>query len=110
MEQLAALLTFHVITCTAAAIVNADIFIAGRRFIVYEVLIHQSVTRKTVKTPVDSRSAYIYTLRPEMLFDILGSQMLTAVVLHELQDLGRLLGVICSFRIARHQKTPQNAI
>ena len=99
MEKLSALLTLHVITGPAAAVVNADIFVACGRLIVYQILIDQAVARETVKTSVNGSGTYINALCPEMLFNILGSQMLTAVVLHELKDLSGLLGVICAFGI-----------
>ena len=66
VDKLAALLTFHVIALSLAAVLRAYKFIASRRFLIDDVLIYQSVSRKAVQTSVYRGLADVYSLFSEI--------------------------------------------
>ena len=94
MDKLPALLTFHVIALSVVAVLRAYEFIAGRRFLIDDVLIYKAVSRKTVKTSVDRSLADIYALFSEMIGYFLAREMRTRIILKEIKDLTRLLSII----------------
>lgn len=94
VDKLAALLTFHVIALSLAAVLRAYKFIASRRFLIDDVLIYQAVSRKAVQTSVYRGLADVYSLFSEMIGYLLAREMRTRIILKEIKDLTRLLSII----------------
>lgn len=94
VDKLAALLTFHVIALSLAAMLRAYKFIASRRLLIDDVLIYQAVSRKTVQTSVYRGLADVYSLFSEMIGYLLAREMRTRIILKEIKDLTRLLSII----------------
>ena len=94
VDKLAALLTFHVIALSLAAVLRAYKFIASRRLLIDDVLIYQAVSRKAVQTSVYRGLADVYSLFSEMIGYLLAREMRTRIILKEIKDLTRLLSII----------------
>jgi hypothetical protein len=94
VDKLAALLTFHVIALSLAAVLRAYKFIASRRFLIDDVLIYQAVSRKAVQTSVYRGLADVYSLFSEMIGYLLAREMRTRIILKEIKDLTRLFSII----------------
>lgn len=94
VDKPSALLTFHVIALSLAAVLRAYKFIASRRFLIDDVLIYQAVSRKAVQTPVYRGLADVYSLFSEMIGYLLAREMRTRIILKEIKDLTRLFSII----------------
>ena len=94
VDKLAALLTFHVIALSVAAVLRTDEFVASGRFLIDDVLIYKAVGRKAVQSSVDRSLTDIYALASEMIGYFLAREVRTRIILKEIKDLTRLLGII----------------
>ena len=94
MDELIALLALHVIAVAVLAVLSAYVFVTCGRFLIDDVLINKAVSGKTVQAPVDSCLSDIDPLIPEMIGYLLARKMGSLIILKEIQDLARLLGII----------------
>jgi hypothetical protein len=67
MNELTAILAFHVIALTTVAVRCADIFVACGRFLIDNILVDQAFGSKAVQTSIDSSLSDIDSLCPEMV-------------------------------------------
>ena len=87
MNELAASLTLHVVTLTAAAMIRTNVFITCGRFLIDNILVYKSLCSKPVQASVDRSLSDIDALYPEVIGYLLARKMRALVILQEIQYL-----------------------